>query len=243
MDLLLILDGPRICNLRKDMWREIPHNAPLIRLLLSDWVADDFFAHATPPPPLRLPPDALRLPCRFSGFLFCSYVVNAFDIGSCFLVLLPSCWDDGSDPSSVYWLRYLLYKFGSQSATLNGRWKFLHFTQIPPVFLHPNVVRVLMGCSVLDMLFQLELSLLELVIDLPCSCKGWEKGHILVYGPWSGSSEGPDKVFSSQRSLEIPSMIRFCHFLCVLRLFLSCCKFTNDLSVCVIHARRGRDAL
>ena len=41
--------------------------------------------------------------------------------------------------------------------------KFLHFTQIPPVFLHPNVVRVLMGCSVLDMFFQLELSLLEVL--------------------------------------------------------------------------------
>ncbi|RVW39441.1 hypothetical protein CK203_106569 [Vitis vinifera] len=41
--------------------------------------------------------------------------------------------------------------------------QFLHFTQIPSVFLHPNVVRVLMGCSVLDMLFQLDLSLLEVL--------------------------------------------------------------------------------
>ena len=32
--------------------------------------------------------------------------------------------------------------------------QFFHFTQIPLTFLHPNVVRVLMGCSVLDMLFQ-----------------------------------------------------------------------------------------
>ena len=146
--------------------------------------------------------------------------------------------------------------------------KFLHFTQIPPVFLYPNVVRVLMGCSVLDMFFQLELSLLEvlfvytvktsqkerfnlfahisflqLVIDLPCSCKGWENGHILVSGPWNGSSEGPDKVLSSQHSLEILSRIRFCHFLCVLQLFLCCCKFANNISISVIHARRGRDAL
>ena len=65
-----------------------------------------------------------------------------------------------------------------------------------------------MGCSVLDMLFQLNLSLLEvlfiytvkmsrkerfsfsahifflqLVIDLPDSCKGWAKGHVLVSDP------------------------------------------------------------
>ena len=31
--------------------------------------------------------------------------------------------------------------------------QFLHFTQIPPVFFHPNFVWILMGCSVLDMLF------------------------------------------------------------------------------------------
>lgn len=38
--------------------------------------------------------------------------------------------------------------------------QFIHFTQIPLGFFHPNVVLVLMGCSVLDMLFQLDLSLL-----------------------------------------------------------------------------------
>ncbi|WKA03054.1 hypothetical protein VitviT2T_021189 [Vitis vinifera] len=41
--------------------------------------------------------------------------------------------------------------------------QFFHFTKIPPAFLHPNVVRVLMGCSVLDMLYHLDLSLLEIV--------------------------------------------------------------------------------
>ena len=119
--------------------------------------------------------------------------------------------------------------------------QFLHFTQIPLVFIHLNFVRVLMGCSVLDMLFQLDFYLLEvlfiytvkmskkerfglfshilslqLVTDLPDSCKGWAKGHVLVSGPWSGSSEGPDKVFSPQRSLEILSRICLCHFLCIL---------------------------
>lgn len=31
--------------------------------------------------------------------------------------------------------------------------QFLHFTQISPTSLHSNIVQVLMGCSVLDMLF------------------------------------------------------------------------------------------
>ncbi|RVW70802.1 hypothetical protein CK203_061953 [Vitis vinifera] len=39
--------------------------------------------------------------------------------------------------------------------------QFLHFTKIPLAFLYSNVIRVLMGCSVLDMLYHFDLSLLE----------------------------------------------------------------------------------
>ncbi|RVX12533.1 hypothetical protein CK203_011639 [Vitis vinifera] len=85
--------------------------------------------------------------------------------------------------------------------------EFLHFTQIPPAYIHPNIVRVLMGCSILSMLFNLDLSLLEvlfiysikkgktdlfslaaymsslqLVTHLPDSTKGRAKGHVLVRG-------------------------------------------------------------
>ena len=85
--------------------------------------------------------------------------------------------------------------------------EFLHFTQIPPAYIHSNMVRVLMGCSILSMLFNLDLSLLEvlfiysikkgkndvfslavglpslqLVTDLPDSTKGGAKGHVLVLG-------------------------------------------------------------
>ena len=85
--------------------------------------------------------------------------------------------------------------------------EFLHFTQIPPAYIHPNMVRVLMGCSILNMLFNLNLSLLEvlfiyslkkgkndifsmvahlpslqLVTELPDSTKGGAKGHVLVWG-------------------------------------------------------------
>ena len=85
--------------------------------------------------------------------------------------------------------------------------EFLHFTQIPPAYIHPNIVRVLMGCSILSMLFNLDLSLLEvifiysikkgktnhfsmtaympslqLVTHLPDSTKGRAKRHVLVKG-------------------------------------------------------------
>lgn len=86
--------------------------------------------------------------------------------------------------------------------------QFLHYTKIPPALIHPNTVQVLMGCSILDMLFNLGLSLLEvlflysakkakndifslaasipslqLVTGLPNSTKGAAKGYVVVKGP------------------------------------------------------------
>ena len=40
--------------------------------------------------------------------------------------------------------------------------QFLHFTGAPPAFIHPNVFRILMGCSVLNSLYQLNISLTEI---------------------------------------------------------------------------------
>ena len=42
--------------------------------------------------------------------------------------------------------------------------QFLHFTRAPPSLIHPNVVRILIGCCVLNHLYQLDLSLVELCI-------------------------------------------------------------------------------
>ena len=73
-----------------------------------------------------------------------------------------------------------------------------------------------MGCSVLHMIFQLEIlfvytlkmsrkerfslsvhiRFLQLVTSLPNSGKGGANGHILVSSPWSGSFKGPNIVFS-----------------------------------------------
>ena len=85
--------------------------------------------------------------------------------------------------------------------------EFLHFTQIPSAYIYPNIVRVLMGCNILSMLFNLDLTLLEvlfvyflkkgkndifsmadhlpslqLVTELSNSMKGEAKGHVLVRG-------------------------------------------------------------
>ena len=39
--------------------------------------------------------------------------------------------------------------------------QFLHFTRAPPALIHLNVFRILMGCSVLNFLYQLDISLVE----------------------------------------------------------------------------------
>lgn len=38
-----------------------------------------------------------------------------------------------------------------------------HFSQIPPTFIHLNVIRILMWCNILDGFYQLDLSLLEVL--------------------------------------------------------------------------------
>ena len=41
---------------------------------------------------------------------------------------------------------------------------FLHFTRVPPALIHPNVIHILIECYVLNLLYQLDLSLVELCI-------------------------------------------------------------------------------
>ena len=40
--------------------------------------------------------------------------------------------------------------------------QFLHFTRAPPTLVHPNIVQILTGCSVLNFLYQFDLSLVEI---------------------------------------------------------------------------------
>ena len=120
--------------------------------------------------------------------------------------------------------------------------QFLHHTQIPSAYIHPNIVRVLMGCNILNMFFHLDLFLLEvlfvytikkgkrdifnmfthimslqLVMGLPDSNKGGAKGHVLVWGPWATLIEHPERDFHPNCSLKIPDRDGSeCHFLLLL---------------------------
>ncbi|RVW43444.1 hypothetical protein CK203_070411 [Vitis vinifera] len=85
------------------------------------------------------------------------------------------------------------------------------------------------GCSILNMLFNLDLSLLEvlfvyslkkgkndifsmaahlpslqLVTELPDSMKGGAKGYVVVRGAWAGLLEHPERPFSLNYSLVLP---------------------------------------
>ena len=87
--------------------------------------------------------------------------------------------------------------------------QFLHFTRAPPALIHHNVIRILIGCCVLNHLYQLDLTLVELFIiyllnigsggrmsmsvlsprlqivnRIPDSPKTEAKGALLVRGPW-----------------------------------------------------------
>ena len=42
--------------------------------------------------------------------------------------------------------------------------QFLHFTRAPTTLIHPNFIRILIGCCVLNHLYQLDLSLVKLYI-------------------------------------------------------------------------------
>ena len=43
--------------------------------------------------------------------------------------------------------------------------QFLHFTRAPPTLVHPNTFHILMGCSVLNSLYQLDISWVEICFN------------------------------------------------------------------------------
>ena len=61
--------------------------------------------------------------------------------------------------------------------------QFFHFTQIPLVFLHSNIVRILMGCNVLDMFFQLDISLLKVLFIYTIKMSHNERFNLYAHIP------------------------------------------------------------
>ena len=111
--------------------------------------------------------------------------------------------------------------------------QFLHLTRAPSALVHPNVIRILIGCSVLNFLYQLDLSLVEVcfayslilrrrgrlsfsILDsrlqfvngLPDFPKTEAKGVILVKGPWDETPSSPDLPFYINRSQRFPGVCR-----------------------------------
>ena len=111
--------------------------------------------------------------------------------------------------------------------------QFLHFHRAPPALIHPNVIRILTGCSVLNLLYQLDISLVEVcfiytlklghggrlsmlaqsprlqfVTGLPDSPKTEAKGMTLVRGPWYETSGSPNLPFVLNQSMSFPSVFK-----------------------------------
>ena len=107
--------------------------------------------------------------------------------------------------------------------------QFLHFTRALPALILPNVIRILVGCFVLNHLYQLDLTLVELLIiymlnigsggrmsmsflsprlqivnGLPDSPKTEAKGALLVRGPWDETPGSPGLPFNVNRSQSFP---------------------------------------
>ena len=107
--------------------------------------------------------------------------------------------------------------------------QFLHFTRAPPALIHPNVIHILIGCCVLNHLYQLDLTLVELFIiyllnirsgghmsmsvlsprlqivnGLPDSPKTEVKGALLVRGPRDETPSSPGLPFNVNRSQSFP---------------------------------------
>ena len=103
--------------------------------------------------------------------------------------------------------------------------QFLHFTREPPALVHPNLIHILIGSYVLNHLYQLDLSLvdlfmiyspsigsggrmsmsvlsprLQIINGLPDSPRTEAKGALLVRGPWDETSGSPGLSFDINRS-------------------------------------------
>ena len=111
--------------------------------------------------------------------------------------------------------------------------QFLHFTRAPLTLIHPNTIQILTGCSVLNLLYQLNLLLVEIcfayflsvaqggrmsmsaqssrlqsVNGLPDSPKMEAKGVILVRGPWDETLSSLGLPFDVNRSQSFPGLCR-----------------------------------
>ena len=123
--------------------------------------------------------------------------------------------------------------------------QFLHFSGASPAFIHPNVIRILVGCSVLNLSYQLDISLvdvyfiytlklahggqlslsaqsprLQFVTGLPDSPKTEAKGMILLRGSWYETLGSPDLPFTLNQLMGFPGVFKFMGFVCCFYILL-----------------------
>ena len=109
--------------------------------------------------------------------------------------------------------------------------KFLHVSQAPPALIHPNAIRILMGCNMLNLLYRLDISPVEIlfvymlklgtggrlsisahnprlqfVIRLPNSPKNEAKGVVPVRAPWYETLGSLELPFDVNQSLVFPGL-------------------------------------
>ena len=109
--------------------------------------------------------------------------------------------------------------------------QFLHVSRAPLALIHPNTIRILMGCSVLKLLYRLDILLVEIcfvymlklgirgrlsmsahnlrlqfVTGLPYSPKTEVKGVVLVRGPWYETPGSLALLFEVNQSLVFPGL-------------------------------------
>ena len=109
--------------------------------------------------------------------------------------------------------------------------QFLYFTRAPPALIHPNTIHILIGSCVLNLPYQLDLTLVELFIiyflnvgsggrmpmpvlnprlqivnGLPDSLKTEAKGALLVSGPWDETPGSPRLPFNVNQSQSYPGL-------------------------------------
>lgn len=123
--------------------------------------------------------------------------------------------------------------------------KFFHYMGITSILLHPNVSRILMRYSVLNSLYNLELSILktvfiyfikvslherfllfvatpslQLVTSLLNLSKGWKKGSVLVSGPQMSLRDRFNQLFKLNYTMKTPSKCFMLFFLLTFSLLL-----------------------
>ena len=112
--------------------------------------------------------------------------------------------------------------------------QFLHVFGAPPALIHPNVIRILMGCSVLNFLYRQDISLigicfiytlklrtrgrlsmsghsprLQFVTGLPDSPKTEAKGVVLVRGLWYKTPGSLGLPFNVNQSMVFLGLSQF----------------------------------